>query len=100
MKLGDALARAGFVTMFYWSPTMALNYDIDSREIENLVWAFKYLRAQDFVDQERVGMGGFCVGASFTLVAASDSRISDEVHFVNALLYVRRGSRYRLRFFA
>ena len=84
VKLGDALARAGFVTMFYWSPTMAFSYDIDSTEIENLVWAFKYLRAQDFVDQERVGMGGFCVGASFTLVAASDSRISDEVHFVNA----------------
>ena len=73
VKLGNALSRAGFVTMFYWSPTMALHYDIDSREIENLVWAFKYLRAQDFVDQKRVGMGGFCVGASFTLVAASDS---------------------------
>ena len=84
VKLGDALARAGFVTMFYWSPTMALEYNIDSTEIENLVWAFKYLRAQDFVDQERVGMGGFCVGASFTLVAAADSRISDDVHFVNA----------------
>ena len=84
VNLGNALARAGFVTMFYWSPTMALHYDIDSRELENLVWAFKYLRAQDFVDQERVGMGGFCVGASFTLVAASDSRISDDVQFVNA----------------
>ena len=36
------------------------------------------------MDWERVGLGGFCTGASLTLVAASDPRISDRVHFVNA----------------
>jgi acetyl esterase/lipase len=84
VNLGNALARAGFVAMFHWSPTMALQHNIDPNELENLVWAFQYLRGQDFVDQERVGLGGFCVGASFALVAAADPRINAEVRFLNA----------------
>ena len=84
VNLGNALARAGFVVMFHWSPTMALQYNIDPTEIENLVWAFEYLREREFVDRDRVGIGGFCVGASFALVAAADSRIRDDVRFINA----------------
>lgn len=84
VNLGNALARAGFVAMFHWSPTMALQYNLDPAEIENLVWAFQYLRASEFVDRRRVGIGGFCVGASFALVAAADSRIRDDVSFINA----------------
>jgi dienelactone hydrolase len=84
VSLGKALARAGFVAMFHWSPTMGLQYNIDASEIENLVWAFQYLKRQEFVDQRRVGLGGFCVGASFALVAAADPRINSEVAFLNA----------------
>ena len=84
VNLGNSLARAGFVVMFHWSPTMALRSNIDPVEIDNLVSAFQYLRAQDFVDQDRLGIGGFCVGASFALVAAADPRIRDDVVFVNA----------------
>lgn len=83
VNLGNALARAGFVAMFHWSPTMALQFNIDSKEIENLVWAFQHLRAQEVVDPQRVGLGGFSVGASFALVAAADPRIRDQVAFVN-----------------
>ena len=84
LNLGNSLARAGFVTMFHWSPTMALKHNIDPGEIENLVWAFQYLKAQEFVDPGKMGMGGFCIGASFALVAAADPRINDEVVFLNA----------------
>ena len=84
VNLGESLARAGFVTMFHWSTTMALRHNIDPAEVDNLVHAFLYLRSREFVDHERVGMGGFCVGASFALVAASDPRIRDDVVFVNA----------------
>ena len=84
VNLGNALARAGFVTMFHWSPTMALQHNIDPSERENLVWAFQRLVEHDSVDPERVGMGGFCVGASFALVAAADGRVRDQVKFVNA----------------
>ena len=48
-----------------------------------MVRAFEYLRGLQYVDPDRVGMAGFCVGASMLIVAASDSRISDEVNFVS-----------------
>ena len=84
VNLGEALARGGFVAMFHWSPTMALQHNIDPTEIDNLVRAFQFLEQQEWVDPGRVGLGGFCVGASFSLVAAADPRISDRVKFVNA----------------
>ena len=84
VNLGNALARAGYVVMFHWSPTMALRANIEPAETGNLVWAFQYLSEREYVDPERVGLGGFCVGASFALVAAADLRIRDQVHFVNA----------------
>lgn len=84
VNLGNALASAGYVTMFHWSPTMALRANIDIAELNNLVWAYQYLAEREYVAEDRVGLGGFCVGASFALVAAADPRISDQVHFVNA----------------
>ena len=84
VNLGNALASAGYVVMFHWSPTMALRANIEPAETGNLVWAFQYLAEREYVDPDRVGLGGFCVGASFALVAAADPRIRDEVYFVNA----------------
>jgi len=84
VNLGNALARAGYAVMFHWSPAMALQANIEPAETGNLVWAFQYLAEREYVDADRVGLGGFCVGASFALVAAADPRIQDEVHFVNA----------------
>ena len=84
VNLGHALARAGFVVMFHWSPDIGLHANIDSDEPEKLVQAFQYLEGRDYVDGKRVGLGGFCIGASLALVAASDPRISDRVHFINA----------------
>ena len=84
VNLGNALAAAGYVVMFHWSPTMALRANIEPAETGNLVWAFQYLAEREYVDSNRVGLGGFCVGASFALVAAADPRISDDIHFVNA----------------
>ena len=84
VNLGQALAGAGYAVMFHWSPTMALKANIEPAETGNLVWAFQYLAEREYVDPERVGLGGFCVGASFALVAAADPRIQDHVYFVNA----------------
>ncbi len=105
VNLGNSLARAGFAVMFYWSPTMGLRHNMDPNEIENLVWAFRHLSSLDYVDPDRVGMGGFCVGASFALVAASDPRISGQVSYVNAFgpyydardLLLQIGSRSRFQ---
>ena len=84
VNFGNALARAGYVPMFSWSPTMGLQNNVDPAEVENLVWAFRHLRTLDYVDPDRIGMAGFSVGGSFIMVAASDPRISDDVAFVNA----------------
>ena len=84
VNLGQALSGAGYVVMFHWSPTMALRANIEPAETGNLVWAFQHLSEREYVDPERVGLGGFCVGASFALVAAADPRIQDHVNFVNA----------------
>ena len=84
VNFGNALARAGYVPMFSWSPTMGLQNNVDPVEVENLVWAFQHLRELDYVDPARIGMAGFSVGGSFIMVAASDPRIRDDVAFVNA----------------
>ena len=84
INLGYALTRAGYVAMFHWSPTMAIHHNIDPVESDKLVQAFQHLAGREYVDQERVGLGGFCVGASLALVASSSSRIRDQVDFVNA----------------
>ncbi|GBD10566.1 hypothetical protein HRbin23_00210 [bacterium HR23] len=84
VNLGKALARAGIVTLIPWSEPMAQKR-IEPEEVETLVSAFQYLVGLPTVNPRRVGMGGFCVGASFALMAAADPRIRDQVAFVNAL---------------
>ncbi len=85
VNLGYAMSRAGFVTMIHWSPAMGQKASVDPGEIENLVWAFRYLDGLEYVQPGRVGMGGFSVGGSFALVSASDPRINRDIRFVNSL---------------
>ena len=84
VRLGDALARAGYVAILHWSPKMGLESNMDPSEPDRLVETFMYMEGLDYVDPDRVGVGGFCVGASMALVAAADHRIRDRVAFVNA----------------
>ena len=85
VNLGNALARAGFVVAYQWSPVSGTTKTIDPSQIDDILAGFVFLEQQDYVDAERVGLGGFSIGASFALVAAADDRIRDRVHFVNAL---------------
>ncbi len=84
VMLGDALARAGYVTMLHWSPRIGIQSNIDPSHPNQMVQAFMHLETLDYVDPDRIGIGGFCVGASLALVAAADPAISDRVGFVNA----------------
>lgn len=83
IRMGEALAKNNIVAMFYWSPTM-FEKTLEVNDIDNLIEAFKYLYSLDYVDKDRVGMAGFCVGASFALIAASDENIRDKVDFIHA----------------
>jgi len=82
VNLSQGLARAGFAVLVPWSDVMTQRrLDVDSPEA--LVWAYQHLSGQEFVDSKRVGLAGFCVGASIAVVAAEDSRINEQVSFVN-----------------
>ena len=82
VNLAESLARTGMVVMIPWSDTMTQNR-IDPNEVSNLVEAYKYLSDLEYVDPERVGFGGFCVGSSLAAVAAQDPEIRDDIAFIN-----------------
>ena len=82
VNLASALARAGFVVLVPWSENMVAKR-VSPADVEMLVAAFQYLVGLDYVDRARIGGGGFCVGSSLLVVAASDPRISAGVSFIN-----------------
>ncbi len=83
VNLADGLARSNMVVLIPWSPVMTASYRLDPAAVGLLVDAFNYLKARPDVDPARIGMAGFCVGASFALMAAEDDGIRDEVAYVN-----------------
>ena len=83
VALGKGLARSGMVVMIPWSETQETNRIVVD-DVDVLVRAFQHLRSLDYVDPDRVGMGGICVGASLAMVAAQDERIRGDVSFVNS----------------
>ncbi|HEV2127447.1 MAG TPA: hypothetical protein VGR22_02385 [Thermomicrobiales bacterium] len=82
-RLQGALTRAGFATLLYWSPNMR-DWRLDPVDVEDLAMAYEWLVAQPFVDPERSGLFGTCVGGSFALMASADARIRDRLAFVGA----------------
>ena len=82
-RLGEALARAGFVALLYWSPAMR-DFRLDPEDIEGIALAYERLVEQPYVDASRSGLMGTCVGGSFALMAAAHALIRDRVAFVAA----------------
>jgi len=83
ISVGESLARIGIVTMIPWSTEMTSNKVTES-EIENVVAAFDFLVKHEFVDSNRVGLAGFCVGASIVLMAAQQDSIRSKVQLVSS----------------
>lgn len=81
--LGNALARAGFAALLYWSPAMR-DFRLDPLDNENLPLAYRWLIDQPNIDPARSGLLGTCVGGSFALMAAAHPLIRDQVAFVGA----------------
>jgi hypothetical protein len=82
-RLGEALARAGFAALLYWSPSMR-DLRLDPDDVENIALAYEWLLDQPYVDPEHSGLLGTCVGGAFSLMAAASPRIRDRVSFVAA----------------
>ena len=83
VNLGYALARSGIVAMIPWSERMSQRR-VHPQEVDDLVRGYEHLRGLEMVDGDRVGMAGFCVGASMVMLAAQDERIRDDVIVVNS----------------
>jgi dienelactone hydrolase len=81
--LQEALARAGFAVLLYWSPTMR-DYRLDPADIDDLAMAYEWLVSQPSVDPSRSGIMGTCVGGSFAVMAAASPRIRERIGFVGA----------------
>lgn len=81
--LGEALARAGFVALLYWSPAMR-DCRLDPEDIDNIALAYQWFVEQPCVDPARSGLLGTCVGGSFALMAAARPLIRDRVAFIGA----------------
>jgi dienelactone hydrolase len=82
-RLGEALARSGFVALLHWSPAMR-DLRFDPEDVENLALAYEWLIERPEVDPARSGFLGTCVGGAFGLMAAADPRVRDRVAFVTA----------------
>lgn len=82
-RLGNALARAGFVALLYWSSAMR-DFRLDPEDIEDMTLAYRWLLEQPSVNPAKSGLLGTCVGGSFALMAAAGSRIRDRVGFLGA----------------
>lgn len=82
-RLGEALARAGFAALLFWSPTMR-DVRLDPEDVGGIALAYRWLVGQPCVDPDRSGLIGTCVGGSFALMAAADPSIRDRVAFVTA----------------
>ena len=82
VRLGDGFARIGIVTLIPESPNLKAG-KISEEEIEELIAAFDLLSELEYVDPDRVGVAGFCIGASMAMLAAQDERIRDRIAFIN-----------------
>ncbi len=81
VKLADAAARGGLVMLIPFSEDLE-NEFIAPEEVDALVAAFQFLREQEYVKPDKIGYIGVSVGASLSLLAASDARIEGDVDLV------------------
>ena len=82
-RLQEALARAGFTSLLYWSPAMR-DFRLDPIDVENLALAYAWFIAQPSVNPNRSGFIGTCVGGAFVLMAAAHHLVRDRVSFVGS----------------
>ena len=82
-RLGEGLARAGFVALLHRSTPMR-DLRLDPDDIPELASTYAALLRHPFVDPTRSGLLGVCVGGSFALMAAASPSIRGAVAFVFA----------------
>ncbi len=82
-RLGEALARAGFAALLYWSPSMR-KFELNPEDVQNIALAYDWLIGQPKIDPARSGLLGTCVGGSFALMAAAEPLIRSRIGYLTA----------------
>ncbi|HEX5039086.1 MAG TPA: hypothetical protein VFW95_03005 [Candidatus Limnocylindria bacterium] len=82
-RVADGLARTGLAVLVPDSRTL-LEGRLDVGEIDGVVRAYQLLASRPEVDAGRIGIAGFSVGGSLSLLAARDPRIAGDVRWVNS----------------
>jgi len=96
VRLSKAVSRAGIVVVvpdMYYPIKDQETLPRDVREltgafssnVEGMVATIDWLRSQDYVDPEKVGVVGFSAGGGIALMAAADPSISNDIDFVVTL---------------
>lgn len=83
-RISEALARLGFVVLTPDLPDF-MSGMVWTDSVDSLISSVQYLDKQDFVDKQKIGFAGFCVGSSVSMVAAEDPKIADKVSFIAAI---------------
>jgi dienelactone hydrolase len=55
---------------------------LEPGDVHNIALAYEWLIAQPYVDSDKSGLLGTCVGGSFALMAAASPRIREKVSFL------------------
>jgi len=82
-RVADGLARTGVAVLVPDSRTL-LEGRLAVGEVDGVVRAYQLLASRPEVDAGRIGIAGFSVGGSLSLLAARDPRIAGDVRWVNA----------------
>lgn len=82
-RFGETMARSGIAVLIPDSAGL-LAGRLAASEVGGVVDAFRLLASRPEVDPHRVGLCGLSVGGALTLLAAGDTRIADQVRWVNA----------------
>lgn len=84
VELSEMLARLNMAVLV---PNFSgfFSERVYEKTIPNIISSFQYLQDQEFIDPERIGFMGFCVGGSLALVASADPVIADQVAYIQAI---------------
>src|SRR3989344_5063919 len=83
-KFAQALSRTGFVVLVPDLPDFMSGF-VWTDSVNTLISSVEFLDEQDFVEKNKIGFAGFCVGASASVIAAEDSQIADKITFISAI---------------
>lgn len=83
-RVAQGLARAGVASLMVKPNGISLER-LSLEQVELVRSAFEFLEGQPFVEPGRVGLVGYCTGASIVLLAAAEEGLRGRVALVHAL---------------